>query len=579
MVHRLFRTSLYAAFFCITILTGCHSDQQNPQVSINHCPTPGSTIAQVQGDAPRSPIQGQQVTVQGIVTLIQKNGSLYIEEPDSDSNNHTSNAIFVQTTKLSDDIEPGSLISVRGFVAETGNDRYPITTLTDIDELLECADQQTLPLTGVKLPLNGLGREALEGMRLQISEPLIVADVYQFGKGKFTLSGNGIQYVPTEVMAPGRDTSNLLAQNRAFALPVLLPKNINYAGLLVNGSSFEQITGVLAHDGRSLRVSLQSIQAGPSVIFTLPAATANETLRIVGMNLHNYFNGDGKGRGFPTPRGAESNDEFRKQRSRIGAAIKALNPDILGVMELENDGFDPKSAAADFIQLAESETGYTWAATRPPHDNTGDDAITVGMFYRSDRLKVIGPAQTLTGPEFTRSRQPQAQLFQQLPDGGKVLIVVNHLKSKGSCPDSGENSNQKDGQGCWNPMRLASAKKMATWARSVATTTGTDNILILGDMNAYRMEQPVAAIRDAGFTELMDGKSKETYSYVYYGQHGTLDYAFTSEALLERVQQAFIWHVNTPVPINMELPQPWLRFSDHDPVVVDVLLRQSITSD
>ena len=579
MVHRLFRTPLYAAFYCVTIFSGCQRDQQNPKASINHCPAPGSTIAGVQGNAPRSPIQGQQVTVQGIVTLIQENGGLYIEEPDSDSNSHTSNAIFVQTTKLSNEIEPGSLISVRGYVAETGNDRYPITTLTDIDELVECADRQTLPLTDVRLPLNGLGREALEGMRLQISEPLIVADVYQFGKGKFTLSGNGIQYVPTEVMAPGRDTSNLLAQNRAFALPVLLPKNMNYAGLLVNGSSIEQITGVLAHDGRSLRVSLQSIQTGPSVIFTLPAATANETLRIVGMNLHNYFNGDGKGRGFPTPRGAESNDEFRKQRSRIGAAIKALNPDILGVLELENDGFDPKSAAADFIQLAESETGYTWAATRLPDDNTGDDAITVGMFYRSDRLKVIGPAQTLTGPEFTRSRQPQAQLFQQLPDGGKVLIVVNHLKSKGSCPDSGENSNQKDGQGCWNPMRLASAKKMATWARSVATTTGTDNILILGDMNAYRMEQPVAAIRDAGFTELMDGKSKETYSYVYYGQHGTLDYAFTSEALLERVQQAFIWHVNTPVPINMELPQPWLRFSDHDPVVVDVLLRQSITSD
>jgi predicted extracellular nuclease len=407
----------------------------------------------------------------------------------------------------------------------------------------------------------------------------VATDVYQFGRGNFTLSGNGLQFVPTEVMAPGPDTAVALEQNRAFALPVLLPKNMNYAGLLVNGTSIEQITGLLAHEGRGLRVSLQSIQAGPSVIFTLPAATANETLRIVGMNLHNYFNGDGKGRGFPTPRGAESNDAFRKQRSRIGAAIKALNPDILGVMELENDGFDPKSAAADFIQLAESETGYIWAATRPPHDNTGDDAITVGIFYRSDRLKVIGPAQTLTGPEFTRSRQPQAQLFQQLPDGGKVLIVVNHLKSKGSCPDSGENSNQKDGQGCWNPMRLASAKKMATWARSVATTTGTDNILILGDMNAYRMEQPVAAIRDAGFTELMDGKPGETYSFVYYGQHGTLDYAFTSAALLERVQQAFIWHVNTPVPINMELPQPWLRFSDHDPVVVDVVLRQSITSD
>ncbi len=93
------------------------------------------------------------------------------------------------------------------------------------------------------------------------------------------------------------------------------------------------------------------------------------------------------------------------------------------------------------------------------------------------------------------------------------------------------------------------------------------------------MEQPVSAIRDAGFTELMDGKPGENYSFVYYGQHGTLDYAFASDALLEDVQQAFIWHVNSPVPANIELPQAWSGFSDHDPVVVDVFLRQSSTSD
>ena len=128
-------------------------------------------------------------------------------------------------------------------------------------------------------------------------------------------------------------------------------------------------------------------------------------------------------------------------------------------------------------------------------------------------------------------------------------------------------------------MRLASAKKMSTWVKTIAASTGTDNILILGDMNAYRNEDPINAIRDAGFTELMDEKQGQKYSFVYFGQHGTLDYAFSSDALLPNVEQAFIWHVNAALPTNMKLPQPWLRFSDHDPVVVDIRSRQSSTSD
>jgi hypothetical protein len=302
------------------------------------------------------------------------------------------------------------------------------------------------------------------------------------------------------------------------------------------------------------------------------------------MNLHNYFNGDGKGLGFPTARGAETAAEFQQQRDRIGAAIGALAPHVIAVMELENDGFDAASAAQDFIQLANNATQKNWAVTRPVGDDTGTDKITVGIFYRSDRLKAVGPAQTLTGPEFKFSRQPQAQLFQQLPHGGSILIVINHLKSKGSCPDAGDNADQKDGQGCWNPMRLASAQKMSAWAKAVAVSAGTDNILILGDMNAYRNEDPIGAIREAGFTELMDVKpvdenQGQPYSYVFFGQHGTLDYAFSSETLLKNVQQAFIWHVNAALPVDMDLPQPWLRFSDHDPVVVDTRLRQSVTSD
>ena len=578
MIRGNLRTPLYAAFFC-AVLTSCTATKPPLDTSIVQCPDRTSSIASVQGAGSQSTMQGRQFTVHGVVTLIQSDKGFYVEEPASDTDHHTSNAIFIQTANPPGGIEPGSLVAARGTVTETGSERDPLTTLTEITELITCSSGHTLPLTDVSLPLDGPGRESIEGMRIRITDSLVVTDIYQFDQGKFTLSANGLQYVATEVMKPGASTKDLLAKNRSNALRVLLPDSIDYPTLLVSGTSTDQVMGVLAHDDRGKRLRLQSIPHFSDPVFKLPGTAKPDVLRVVGMNLHNYFNGDGEGQGFPTPRGADTIEQFRRQRARIGAAIEALDPHVLAVMELENDGFGPHSAAQNFIQLANRESHQTWAATRPVDDNTGTDVITVGIFYRTDQLKALGPSQTLGGPAFDRSRQPQAQLFQRLPDGETVLIVINHLKSKGSCPDSGEDARQNDGQGCWSAMRRASAEKMTQWAKTVAASFGTDNILILGDMNAYRNEDPVGAIRNAGFTELMENTPLPTHSFVYFGQHGTLDYAFSSDALLDQVEQAYIWHVNAVYPANMELPQPWLGFSDHDPVVVGLRLRQSSTSD
>ena len=316
-----------------------------------------------------------------------------------------------------------------------------------------------------------------------------------------------------------------------------------------------------------------SVTVSPS-----PRPAVEESLRVVAMNLKNYFNGNGQGSGYPTPRGAKTAAEFDQQRERIGAAIRELQPDVIAVMELENDGFNNNSAAQDFIRLANVATSSEWSAVSRDGKKVGSDHITVGLFYRSDRLRTIGSAHTLTGPEFKRSRQPLAQVLQPLSGGENILLVVNHLKSKGSCPDSGVDTNQ-DGQGCWNDMRTRSANKMTQWSVQLADKSNSDNILILGDLNAYRNEDPIEAIRDDGFTELMDGKDHPVYSYIYRGKRGTLDYAFSSSALLDNVDNAFIWHVNTDIAEDKDHSQPWLGFSDHDPVVVDIRLRQSITSD
>ena len=513
---------------------------------------------------------GQRVTLRGIVTLIKQGQGFYLEESLSDDDPQTSNAIFIETEELPDEIQAGKSVSVYGMVTEAGNERDPLTSLSELQELAVCSSGHPLPLTDVSLPLGSAARESLEGMRIRINDKLVVSDVYRFDKGNFSVSGSGLLYVPTEVMKPGPATNDMLAENRASTLPVHVSENLGMTTPVASGTSVAEITGVLGHDDRGKRLTLQSLSGLSGLAIPAPAMATPDALRVVGMNLHNYFNGDGNGQGFPTPRGAETAKDFKQQRERIGAAIGELNPHVLAVMELENDGFGPSSAAQDFIQLANSSTQKNWAVTRPTDDNTGTDVITVGLFYRTDSLKAVGPAHTLTGPEFERSRQPQAQLFQRLPDGETVLIVINHLKSKGSCPESGLDANQQDGQGCWNDMRRRSALLMSAWAKQLAASMGTENILILGDMNAYRNEDPIDAIRQAGFSELVEQSELPTYSFAYGGQHGSLDYAFASEALLGQVHKAFIWHVNAPFPTRVELPQPWLGFSDHDPVIVEL---------
>jgi len=571
-------TPLYAAFFC-ALLSACGDAGSPRDAALEQCAGPKTPVAAVQGDGYTSPMPGKQVTVQGVVTLIEPGQGFYLEEPGSDSDPRTSDALFIQSARVPAGTRTGTLVRVSGTAEEIGEGRDTLTALTGSVAITQCSSGNDLPLTGVSLPLDSAARESLEGMRIQVDETLTVTDVYQLDKGRFSLSADGVQYVPTEVVSPGRESRELLARNRASALPVQLPEITGDPVVMADGATVDGVAGVLAHDRRGKRLALQSAPAHADPALPARVPDPAGSLRVVGMNLHNYFNGDGRGQGFPTPRGAETQDEFERQRARIGAAVGALDPHVIAVMELENDGFGPDSAAQDFIRLAGEATQKEWAVTRPVGDNTGGDAITVGIFYRTDQLKAIGPAETITGPEFERSRQPQAQLFQRLPDGDKLLVVINHLKSKGSCPESGEDADQGDGQGCWNPMRRASAQIMSAWAKKVAASRGTDNILILGDMNAYRNEDPIRAIREAGFIELVERNTRPDYSFVFAGQHGTLDYAFASETLAAIAGQALIWHVNAAYPAHMDLPLPYMGFSDHDPVVVGLRLRQSSTSD
>jgi predicted extracellular nuclease len=561
------------ALICLQ-LSGCGDPAAVPSKSPSDCLGATTAIAEIQGDGYRSTVVGSEVRVRGIVTAVDSRGGFYIEDGNAGGTGRSA-ALYVDSPRYNPDT--GQDVVLSGRVAERGEERDTMTSLIGVESGAVCAEDQPLPVTSVQLPLDNREREALEGMRVSLPQALSVGDVYVQYRGEVTLVADEPQFIPTEIVLPGPETTAMRQRNIKRSVTARLPPETDP---LPRTSQLTSVVGVLGHDGNHQVLLLEKTLATPAAP-TPTGARARGHLRIVSSNLLNFFNGDGRGSGFPGERGARSAEEYAQQRERIAAGFAQLAPDLLGVQELENDGFGPDSAAADLLDLLNAAGEGPYDVIKLPSGRVGADVISVGLFYRKEALQAVGPPEVLEGPAFDGlSRPPLAQLFRDPMSGAKLLVAVNHLKSKYGCPDSGVNADQGDGQGCWNAARVAAVKAEVDWLRGLAQKGGTDRILILGDMNAYRLEDPIRAFNAAGFVDVVEAESGlPQWSYVYRGQAGTLDYAFASPALARLAARAENWHINSDWPRNMNLPRPWLRMSDHDPVVVDLDFSQSPTSD
>ncbi len=475
-------------------------------------------------------------------------------------------------------LEPGMQVAAQGVVTELGDGGDTQTALDGVQSLTLCGEHQALPLTHTRLPMAADTRESLENMRVTLDSASIATDVYRLRDGEIRIAAGGMLASPTEVAWPGNDARRQRQQNQAAWLKAQLVDGDRTA--FPGGTELVSDEGVLGHDGKSPKLFLEAPANLARPLMPSPPAPAAESLRVLSLNLYNYFNGDGQGGGFPAPRGASSEKDFERQRERLRAALEALRPDIVAVMELENDGFAPGSAAADLLDDMAQATGASWEAANPGVNGIGSDEITVGLFHRPDRVRAMGPALTLGAAPFDLlSRKPVARAFAPVGGGPAFFVAVNHFKSKGSCPDHGPDRDLGDGQGCWNAARTAAAKAVGEWVLQLAAAQADGRALIVGDLNAYRLEDPVRHLVGNGFEDLTGGgELGHEYSYVFYGEAGTLDYALATPALRRLVAQARILHINAAWPPGMKLPAPWLRSSDHDPVIVDLRFRQSFTA-
>lgn len=287
------------------------------------------------------------------------------------------------------------------------------------------------------------------------------------------------------------------------------------------------------------------------------------------------------------PRGADNAEELARQEAKLVAAINASGADVVGLMEIENNGYASDSAIATLVDALNADVaakgieGVTWAYSVPKDaqgnvTSPGDDAIAVGMLYNSEVVAPLGAAATKTDGAFaSANRAPLLQTFEEISTGEVFSVVVNHFKSKGSVVNGEEDIG--DGQGNNNPTRVEAAEALLEWLASDPTGSGDSDVLIIGDLNAYAMEDPIMTLLEAGYTRLNDD-----YSYVFDGFWGSLDHALASSSLQDQVTGATTWHINADeAPAldyntdftsdrqdeNLYAPDPF-RSSDHDPILV-----------
>jgi hypothetical protein len=545
-------------------------------------------IGDVQGSGERSARVGETVTVQGIITAAIDGGrrGWYLQD-GGDGDLSTSDAIFIDAEGASGPpIALGQALSIRGTVAELDAGRGTLTALRSVSPTPLNAELDTP--RAIRITTAPADWERHEGMRVRIAAPLTVAGSHRLEKyGELVVNFGERLRTPSDAVAPGEAARAFAADNGRRTLRVddgsiaerpetvwFLPKDTD----LRSGSRVVRLEGVIDQRGGSHLLVPTMAPKFRSARTPKPPKVGGD-VRIASFNLENFFNGDGRGGGFPTPRGARTPAELETQLGRLVATIRGLNPDIAALMELENDGFGPESAVAQLVDALNRAGDGDWrfVASEAP---AGSDQIRVGMIYRASRAQPVGAAAALADDLFgSRSRPPLAQSF-RAGDGPVFTVVANHFKSKGCGNATGAEADQKDGQSCWNPTRTESARRLDAWLRTDPTRSGSDLTMIVGDLNAYTMEDPVRALVAAGWRDAFEGARGEApYSYVYEAQTGRLDHALLSPGLSARLVGAAEWHSNADEPDSRGYQArpgdrgPW-RSSDHDPLVVGLRLRQ-----
>jgi uncharacterized protein len=565
-------------------------------------------IHDVQGTGDTGSMVGVEVVVQGVVVGDFQTGApgesgdlggfnVQEEDADADLDSATSEGVFVFHDAT--DVAVGDLVTVTGTVAEY----FGLTQLASVTVAIDDSGQALPTAASPDLPTGSsdpsVDWESIEGMRAIFDQTLFVTEQFTHGQfGEVVLSATGAQDHPNQVglpASPEADAAAELNQRARIQLDdgrsVTNPDPTPYLqgdGTLRDGDSVTGLVGIVGYAFGDYEVNpvvaptFERVNARPGV------PTVGGDVTVASFNVLNYFTTLGD-------RGADTPEELEDQAAKIVAALAELDADVVGLIEIENNG---GVAVDDLVARLNAVSPRTYEGVDT--GVIGTDAIAVAFIYDTATIAPVGSPQILdatVSPAFLddQNRPALAQTFEEVASGTTFTPAINHLKSKGSActtvnnpgdPQYGVAAYTGDPEvlanraGNCNLTRTAAAEVLGQW---LAELDPSGNTLILGDLNAYANEDPIRALEAQGYVDLVEQQAgantwaSGAYSYVFDGEHGTLDYALAGTGFQAAVTGATPWHINADEPPALDyndwnppanvVHDPY-RSSDHDPVLV-----------
>ncbi|PMG77942.1 endonuclease [Shewanella sp. 10N.286.51.B7] len=630
-------------------------------------------IYQIQGTGSTSPFVTAQsnesvkeVTTTGVVTARAERlyKGFFIQDPLGDGSPLTSDGIFVHWgASAPAEIVPGMEICVTGKVQEySGFTQINLEPQQKYKLGNPVGEIAATPLQVKEGQSLAQALERFEGMKLVLTAESDMTVTRSFSldydsyRNNMVLSHQAPLMKATQVYAPL--SAEAIALNKANISNQLVVESDYKAdhgkvpyfpsfnaenGYIRIGDTLTNIEGVIGYSYDKYRfMPINEISASDFVRnqdrSAAPAIANQGDLRVASFNVLNFFNSPFGGDANPLGhnRGAKIESEMLLQRTKMVNAMAAMNADIIGLMEVENNGFGELSAIQNLVTALNdkqpTELAYQFVEVTDNNGLVGSDAIAVGILYRPAVVTLDGLAKVIATPEQhvkegvvsrikdgVKELNPAYKKYQRhsLMQGFKVndqklTIVVNHFKSKGSgCLEDwlsfNEDSEPEDLQGKCNAFRVSATKVIG---ESIIDLDG--DVLVIGDLNAYGKEDPLAVLTDydansservistASHTRLngleheaqglvidkgfglinlnTQAHGPETYSYSYRGELGNLDHALGNLSLAARLVAIEDWHINAVESSLFEYSSKYTgelaksdnvySSSDHDPVLI-----------
>ncbi|WP_252179869.1 ExeM/NucH family extracellular endonuclease [Endozoicomonas sp. 4G] len=626
-----------------------------PRPEFGQCGDESSRISAIQGTGDTSPVVGNLVTVQGIVTRTFPGSNLYYVQQSPSAADTEGASVAIQVYDNINTPEPGDEVYIRGVVDEY----YGMTQLVDIGADFDgsCSSGNTLELTQVTME-KGDDLEPYEGMTvaLNATDDFYVTETYKLNRyGETMLAIGGVRQIPTNLYTAASEEAIALQKENDANIIVLddgisdqnageityLENLSDQYPLRVGSKIASGMEGVLQYSYGSFRLipDDQIIADGSQVPRPEdPEVRANGDRRVASFNVLNYFNGlvnpdgsiDWSQSDLAESRGADNAEEFQVQRSKTISALARMDADIIGILEMENDGWDEQSAIHDLVNglnaSAEKTPGAVYSFVKTSDEYVGTDAIKVSLLYNESAFELVGAPVVLTEYPFdnttAKHRPPMIQTFKDKISGEELTVVINHFKSKGSSCEALADPEDEHGQGNCNRMRVTAAETLGLYLEE---NYAGKNVLVMGDLNAYAKEDPMLVLTEGenretekvvrntdgeyevattshrlGYKEVIEYlHGTSPVSYVFDGEVGALDHVLASPEILEKITQGQEWAINSVETIThdynaefkdevdsngvswydrMVNPDSPFRSSDHDPVIIDIRLDSGVSA-